>query len=343
MTYLSREAFKEEVFRRDGGRCVMCGDAAQDAHHILERRLWDESGGYFPENGASLCGSCHIKAEQTLITCEELRERCGIKKIILPHQLYDDAALKYDKWGNIIQPNGQRLPGELFFDESVQKILKAGGALSSFSPYIKYPRTFHLPWSEHVSKDDRVITSLKALEGEEVIVTLKMDGENTTMYSDYMHARSLTAHSHPSRNMVKVLHSKIAQDIPPGWRVCGENLYAKHSIHYKNLEAHFQVFSVWNERNVCLSWDETMEWASMLELAVVPMLYRGPWDEKKIRACFAPLISGDEAEGYVVRAARSFRYAEFRRTVAKFVRKDHVQTHSHWMRNRLEVNGLKKP
>lgn len=57
-----RKAFNEAVFGRDGGRCVMCSDCAVDAHHILPRKEMP-NGGYVPENGISLCGPCHEKAE----------------------------------------------------------------------------------------------------------------------------------------------------------------------------------------------------------------------------------------------------------------------------------------
>lgn len=43
---------------------------------------------------------------------------------------------------------------------------------------IKYPRTFHFPWSEGVQSDDKVISTLHHLEDRRVIVTQKMDGEN---------------------------------------------------------------------------------------------------------------------------------------------------------------------
>lgn len=33
-----REAFRDAVFARDGGNCVICGHPAADAHHIIERR-----------------------------------------------------------------------------------------------------------------------------------------------------------------------------------------------------------------------------------------------------------------------------------------------------------------
>ena len=52
---LSRDDFRELTFQRDGHRCVLCGAPAQDAHHIIERRLFPD-GGYYLGNGASVCG-----------------------------------------------------------------------------------------------------------------------------------------------------------------------------------------------------------------------------------------------------------------------------------------------
>ncbi len=123
---------------------------------------------------------------------------------------------------------------------------------------------------------------------------------------------------------------QVGWKIPPGWRVCGENLYARHSIHYHHLPAWFLVFSVWNEQNVCLSWAETVEWAALLELQTVPVMYAGPWDEARIRALYRPTWQGDELEGYVVRLAGAFAYGAFRRAAAKYVRAGHDQTRAHW-------------
>ncbi|MBT4140719.1 MAG: RNA ligase family protein [Candidatus Latescibacteria bacterium] len=122
--------------------------------------------------------------------------------------------------------------------------------------HIKYPRTPHLPWSQGQSRDDQVLSTTQHFEGKEVIVTEKMDGENTTMYHDHIHARSTTSSPHPSRDWVKKLWSQIQFNIPKGLRVCGENVFAKHSIHYRALPSYFLVFAIFEE-NVCLSWKET--------------------------------------------------------------------------------------
>ena len=341
---MTRDEFRNAVFERDGFKCVVCSKPAQDAHHIIERRLWGDSCGYFLDNGASLCGEHHIQAEQTLLSCDEIRIAAKIEKVILPEHFYDD--VDYDKWGNIILSSGKRVKGELFFDESVQKILKSGDVLELFLPYVKYPRTYHLPWSEGLTKDDRQLKDVGCFDGKEVVVTVKCDGENYSLYADgYVHARSLDSKNHPSRNYIKSLWGKTFYELPKEWRVCGENLYAKHSIKYENLDDYLLVFSIWNDRNYCLSWDDMVEWCSMLGLHHVPVVYRGVWNEAEIRSLWEEIKNGYNGEkvveGYVVRLVDSFYYGDFRKSAAKFVRKDHVQTHGFWMRSKLEPNGLK--
>ena len=101
----------------------------------------------------------------------------------------------------------------------------------------KYPRSPHLPWSEGGTSDDAYLFDTDHFAGKEVVITEKMDGENTSMYRDGIHARSIDGRHHPSRDWVKALHGKICLEIPEGWRLCGENLYARHSIAYEELES----------------------------------------------------------------------------------------------------------
>jgi hypothetical protein len=126
--------------------------------------------------------------------------------------------------------------------------------------------------------------------------------------------------------MVKSEASRFAFDIPTGWRVCGEDLYAKHSIAYHNLPSFFMGFHVWNERNVCLSWDETLEWFQLLGINPVTERWRGTFDERTIRNL--PLPDTANWEGYVVRVARSFSYGEYPRCVGKWVRPNHNHLHN---------------
>lgn len=200
---------------------------------------------------------------------------------------------------------------------------------------VKYPRTFHLPWSLGATNDDKVLTAIDHFIGKEITVTEKMDGENTTLYSDGMHARSLDSSSHDSQSFVKQLQGEIGHLIPKNFRVCGENLFAKHSIHYTNLSSYFLVFSVW-ENDRCLSWQETCEWAALLGLTTVPVLFQGTWDMAKIQACYN--ANNATQEGYVVRVSDSFLYENFKNSIAKFVRQNPVQTDKHWKSQQIIKN-----
>jgi len=200
----------------------------------------------------------------------------------------------------------------------------------------KYPKTFHLPWTKTVTKDDKILKSVKHFEGKRVVVTIKMDGENNTLYRDYFHARSLDSNNHPSRNWVKRFHSEFSFEIPEGWRICGEDLFATHSISYDNLCSYFYGFSIWNEKNFCLSWEETLEWFDLFKIIPVEVLYDGIWNEELIRN-----IDYGNQEGYVVRTFDSFHYDDFKMNVAKCVRANHVQTDNHWMSAEIVPNKLK--
>lgn len=313
---LTRDNFREGVFKRDGHLCVICGEKAQDAHHIMERGLWPDEG-YYIDNGASLCGVCHFDAEDDALLPSEIREAALITRVLLPPHL--DPNVEYTKWG--IPLDGR----------------------------VKYPRTPYLnPGAESFQPGKDIAWSAfgRGFNGRRVVVTEKLDGENTTMYSDKIHARSLSFDSHPSRDYIKQFHASIAHDIPKGWRICGENMTAKHSIFYDQLPGYFFVFSIWDHKNECLSWDETLEWCDLLGLRTVPVYFDGVYEEAP-RAVLHPLMPrnlrphySSETEGYVIRNASRFHHLHFRDNVAKYVRANHVQTDRHWRHRPVVFNQI---
>ena len=206
---------------------------------------------------------------------------------------------------------------------------------------IKYPRTYHLPWSPGFTSDDKVLTDLSSFVGKRVIVSIKMDGENTTMGTDYIHARSLDSRGGIDRNWVKQLQAQIAHNIPENWRICGENLWAGHAIHYTDLPSYFMGFSIWDNSNMCLSWDDTLQYFDLLNITPVPIIYDSMWDESKIRKLHEDLDL-EKDEGFVIRIADSFHYNDFGKCVAKYVRKGHVDHENHWRTQMFIPNELKK-
>ncbi|MDZ7362774.1 MAG: RNA ligase family protein [candidate division KSB1 bacterium] len=72
-------------------------------------------------------------------------------------------------------------------------------------------------------------------------------------------------------------------------------------------------------------------------------LYRGKWNEQKIRACWrGASFYGEEQEGCVVGHAASFSYVDFKYNVTKYARASHVRTTKHWKRGTIISNQLAK-
>ena len=344
---MTRENFRESVFRRDNHSCVICGSKNKiDAHHIIERRLWSD-GGYYLDNGATLCDNgtqgCHYKAETTELSVEDIRLAAGITNNVLPDDMYSDHI--YDKWGNQILSSGQRTIGPLFHDESVQKVLRNHPNFENlFVEYVKYPRTWHLPFSPGATKDDRIIKDCSQFEGKRVIITEKKDGENFSGYTNYCHARSVDGRHHYTRDWAKNFWSQRSYELPEKWRICAENLYAVHSIRYDNLPSYLLAFSIWNEKNECLDWDSSVEWFQLLDIPHVPVLYDGIWNENLVKNIYNEKEHREIMEGFVVRVANSFHYSQFYRNVAKYVRSNHVTSNVHWFygKNNHEINQLEE-
>lgn len=118
---LTRTQFSEGVLKRDKHTCVFCSKPATSAHHIIERKLFKD-GGYYLDNGASVCDEHHWNCEKTDFSVEEVRKACKIVNVVIPEHFNPE--LSYDKWGNVMLENGMREKGEMFELENVQKILK---------------------------------------------------------------------------------------------------------------------------------------------------------------------------------------------------------------------------
>ena len=205
----------------------------------------------------------------------------------------------------------------------------------------KFPRTTHFPFSPGRSADDLV--DEPSFDGE-VVVTVKMDGGCTTIYSDgYCHARSIDSGYHESRSYVSRLAVEVGLALPAGWRLCGENLYARHSIHYKNLLDYFYAFAIFDDGpngGMCLSWDDFISVTRGLprgNLYLPEPVFIGPYDAKYIRN-LAELL--DSHEGIVVRPTASFHYTDYSSVVRKYVRENHVVSSDHWMYDKLTKNEL---
>jgi RNA ligase len=197
---------------------------------------------------------------------------------------------------------------------------------------VKYPRTPHLPSSPGATSDDKwaskdALTYLDS--GIELITSEKLDGGNLTWSRDHFHGRSIDSGTHAWDTQARAEWAQKRWDIPEGWRVSGESMMARRSVAYDNLPGVFIVFGVWDETNTLLDFDSMTEWAELLDLPVVPLLYRGA-DLKEATSIWAKTHNTETSEGFVVRDAGRIAYEDFGSKVAKWVRADHVRTSASW-------------
>lgn len=214
----------------------------------------------------------------------------------------------------------------------------------------KYPRTYHVPFSPGTSSDDRKLTQEQFEEwylSVPLIVTEKLDGENTCFSMSDVYSRSHAAPTrHPwSRNLWDTggLLWKVKDKIGEDEYVYGENLYGEHSIHYDRLPAYFHMFAA-RDNEMWYSWEDVKAMAEILNVPHVPVLFEGVFNtEKEMREFIEETMSqpstyGNEKEGVVIRHAEAFPVlvdgqSVFHKNVCKWVRPHHVQTDSHWTRN----------
>ena len=206
----------------------------------------------------------------------------------------------------------------------------------------KYNRTYHVPWSPGTTNDDRINHNWEIILDKPIIITEKLDGENTCLKTSGVYGRShgATDQNAWAKNMWPIWE-RIKTDLTDlDYHIFGENLYGIHSIEYDNLDDHFYVFAV-RHNDIWLSWDQIEEVCFFLNLKTVPVLAKfqsNRLNEKMLRSFILNhqeqgSILGGISEGIVMRNQQSFHDSTFKDNVLKWVRKNHVQTDEHWTRN----------
>lgn len=211
---------------------------------------------------------------------------------------------------------------------------------------MKYPRTYHLPFSPGATTDDKRLDGdwFANYKGREVVITEKLDGENTCMTKYDVYARS---HGAPARSPWSAnlwgqdgLYWRVKDLIGVNEEVFGENLFGEHSIHYDALTSYFYMFAVLDSNEMTwYSWDDVVLMADTLKVPTVPVLWRGGFDDeieleaKVNELMLEPSAFGKTKEGIVMRIVDEFPFSGFSSSVCKWVRPNHVQTDDHWTRN----------
>lgn len=213
----------------------------------------------------------------------------------------------------------------------------------------KYSRTYHYPFSPGTTSDDRISRNYwqHVSQHKTIVHTEKLDGENNCLSRYGVFARSHAAPTtSPWTRVIRERWVLIKNDLGD-LELFGENLYAVHSIEYRNLEDYYYVFAVRLHDN-WLGWEEVQFYAAMFGFPTVPVLKIAvPGDEKSLKQDVLQLANESsvyqsfdvttgtpcQREGIVSRNADGFSVENFERNIFKYVRKGHVKTDEHWTRN----------
>ena len=234
---LSRTAFKTAVFKRDNHTCKFCSQPAVDAHHILDRQLWD-NGGYYLENGIAVCEEHHLECERTLLPLNTIYQ-------LLPHTSRPHPATlpntTLDKWGNPYTPQGYRLRGPMFWTDGVQAILPKELVRTQFLPYDTFnptsPKT-HIDYTFAYTK-----TYVSNMQWLNVYTDIVLD---------------ITGRTPSTTNTLQNTLSQLQNNLPPEWRAVIEQQHP------------FNLIALFNQEGALLSQDDTRSWAELLELPTAP-------------------------------------------------------------------------
>jgi hypothetical protein len=216
---------------------------------------------------------------------------------------------------------------------------------------MKYPHTPYFSFSPAVSEKDRnrkdVYINLQHLLNKPLVFTIKMDGSNLGMTREKIFARNGIDARHKSFDLAKSLHNRIKKEIPENEIWYGEWLYAKHSIHYSDLESYYQLFAIYfveEDYWTGVNWIKNR--AELHGLKTVPLLTRGPQygDVKTLKQVIQQ--EGDRVikmgqEGIVVRTKDGFYAKDLNKCIAKYVRANHIQTDEHWKTQKIVKNLLR--
>jgi len=262
---LTRNGFREATFNRDSHKCVVCGNTKDlAAHHILDRSLF-EDGGYYVDNGATLCPDCHIQAENSMLTCEEIRELANVAEVILPPNF--NISMQVDKWGN----------------EIVDKLMK-------------YPSTRHIEGSGLQKGDSDDLVPFSDLEGKYLVSEEKIDGANSGIsFSDdcelllQCRGHYLTGKGDwPQFDQFKVwantFKEQLFDTLSDRYIMYGEWMSAFHSIYYDLLPHFFMEFDIYDKKEkVFLDTNRRREIIEKSDVIIEPVrvLKKGVFESKE--------------------------------------------------------------
>jgi hypothetical protein len=238
---------------------------------------------------------------------------------------------------------------------------------SSREDFIKYPRTPHLFGSEGTDDDKHLdeAESEQLIADESLIVEEKIDGTNVGIHFTsggemvlQCRGHLITEGMHPQYDLFKqwvaVKRFVLEERLEDRFILFGEWVYARHSVHYRQLPHYFFEFDLYDkDEEAFISLDLRQSLLDGLGIETVPVLHSGPLDRDELCHLIGPSLFDGQFEDPVTNRTDSLMEGLYLRIEAddkvsgraKFVRPEFVEkvNHStHWQHQALVPNLLKQ-
>jgi hypothetical protein len=237
---------------------------------------------------------------------------------------------------------------------------------SSRDEFVKYPRTPHLFGSKG-TEDDKHLSeakSTKFIADPSLIVEEKIDGTNVGIHfrSDgnlFLQCRGhfITQGMHPQFDLFKqwaaVKRDVLEERLEDRFILYGEWVYARHSVHYRQLPHYFFEFDIYDKAQVAfLDLEQRLALLDGTGIGTVPVLHRGAISKEELVALIGPSLFDSQFENPLKGRSDNLMEGLYLRTEApgqvtgraKFVRPEFVEKvklSTHWQHQPMVPNLLK--
>lgn len=238
---------------------------------------------------------------------------------------------------------------------------------SSHGNFIKYPRTPHLFGSQGTADDKHLgeAESLRFLADPSLIVEEKLDGTNVGIHFTadgelalQCRGHLITEGMHPQYDLFKqwatVKQGALEVILADRYILFGEWLYARHSIHYRQLRHYFFEFDLYDkESQSYLSLEKRVALLVDSGIHTVPVIHQGTLAKGELERLIGPSWFDSHFENPATGRSDNLMEGLYLRTEAngvvtgraKFVRAEFVEKikqSSHWQYQVMVPNLLVK-
>lgn len=220
--------------------------------------------------------------------------------------------------------------------------------------FLKYSKTYRIRVPQFDVKGKFMLSGAdtQSLLSGQVVIQEKLDGANVAVIGTKQEpgwrlqkrGSLLGPGDHEQFNyFVNWAHKNFEKmkQVPEGWVVYGELMYAQHNIYYDKLPSYFLVFDIWNGDKF-LGPMELTGFCQRVGLHHVPILYYGPAPARTDLVKYIPensMYGTGRSEGIVVKNWK-------KQLKGKIVRPEfmkEVDESDHWMEKSVVKNKLTDP